>query len=299
MDAEHRLMRLVASQYHVFSRQQALDCLMTPAQIRSRMKRKLWLPLYRGVIIVAGVRKGPEQRIKGAELACGPTAAASLTSAAFVWDAVDSVGRPSMAIERNGGGKKKGIETQRPVQLEATTYRGFRVTTSMRTLVDLNSVWPIERVEKAFHDMHRRGLIDPRRFDAYLADKKGVGELRDIVRQANPDRAMGSDGQTVLLQIIRDAGLPLPVPEYRVMTNSDTYYIDLAYPEQRIALEVDGGADHARFVVFLDDQDREQDLRDLGWTFERFTGRQLNNPAKCATRVGIALGLCPTRSKRA
>jgi hypothetical protein len=170
----------------------------------------------------------------------------------------------------------------------------------MRTLLDLAAVWPDEKLFKALTDMHRRRLIDVRSFRTWLDGRSApnIGTLRELVATLNPDRPIVSDGATVLLEIIREAGLPIPCPEFEVPTKSGSRYLDFAYPDHRLALEVDGATDHARETVFLDDRDREELLRDLDWDFERFTGRQLNNRAKCATRIGLALNLFPTSWRR-
>ena len=53
--------------------------------------------------------------------------------------------------------------------------------------------------------------------------------------------------------------------------NGEPYYIDMAYPEQMIAIEADGFDFHRGRAVFDSDRARQNDLVNLGWLVLRFT----------------------------
>ena len=67
------------------------------------------------------------------------------------------------------------------------------------------------------------------------------------------------------------AGLPAPVPQLPVLVGDRRYRLDLAYPEQRIAIELDGWAAHRSRRAFDLDRARGNDLELASWTLLRFT----------------------------
>lgn len=67
--------------------------------------------------------------------------------------------------------------------------------------------------------------------------------------------------------------------QYEILTNGRQYFVDLAIPSLRIAIEFDGGEkiqqSHAR-IAFLE---RQRDLADAGWDVIRVDSSMLNRPA--------------------
>ena len=70
-----------------------------------------------------------------------------------------------------------------------------------------------------------------------------------------------------------EAGLPRPVLQHPVELGGRRYRIDLAYPEQRVAIELDGSV-HLRRDVWEADHERQKALVLAGWTVLRFTWRE-------------------------
>ncbi len=59
-------------------------------------------------------------------------------------------------------------------------------------------------------------------------------------------------------------------------------FVDFAHPETRTAIELDGSI-HKRPDVQANDQRRQWEMEQLGWTFIRYTNSQImNNPYGCA-----------------
>ncbi len=81
-----------------------------------------------------------------------------------------------------------------------------------------------------------------------------------------------SELETRFLQLVREAGLPPPVPQY-VVREAGRFMarIDLAYPERRLAIELDGYGPHRSVGAFRRDRNRQNGLALLGWTVLRFT----------------------------
>jgi very-short-patch-repair endonuclease len=63
-----------------------------------------------------------------------------------------------------------------------------------------------------------------------------------------------------------DAGLPAPVPQFRVMVNGrERFRLDLAYPELKICIEYDGEQFHSSPEDRARDRARREWLRRHGW----------------------------------
>lgn len=76
-----------------------------------------------------------------------------------------------------------------------------------------------------------------------------------------------------MLRVLVAAGLPAPVQQYRCRVGGRSFRIDLAYPERRLAMELDGWEFHRTRTAFDDDRARANPLIAAGWTLVRFTSR--------------------------
>jgi len=75
---------------------------------------------------------------------------------------------------------------------------------------------------------------------------------------------------SVLVAILRDAGLPEPTRQYEVRNGDGVVArIDFAYPDRRLAIELDGFECHTN--RFQRDRSRQNGLVLRGWTVLRFT----------------------------
>ena len=301
LDPEAKLLRIAARQYSVFCNRQALEVGVSERTIRRRVESGLLVRLHRGVFLPSSVGIGWEQRVMGTQLACGPDVAVSFGSGAAVWDFVDDVETPHVTVPARTSREHEGIIVHRASKLEVVTHRRFRVTSPMRTLTDLASEWEEVRLERALDKAHRRRIVHLERFAEYLdrsenRSRPGSGLLRKMVAARDPNRPIDSDLETLFFSALRKFGLPLPVPQHPVQTRSSIKYIDFAYPEHRLAIELDGFEEHGTRRAFEADRVRQNELEELGYHFRRFTWTQLTSDAVgVAITVGSALGLVPKR----
>lgn len=99
----------------------------------------------------------------------------------------------------------------------------------------------------------------------------------------------------VFHEMLRQATIPPPVPEYR-FDLTRRWRFDFAFPREKVALEVEGGVwtrgRHLRGLGFLKDIEKYNRAAVLGWRLIRCT------PATLCTRETIdslaqALGIAP------
>src|SRR6266542_3147807 len=76
-----------------------------------------------------------------------------------------------------------------------------------------------------------------------------------------------------VLRAIVSHGNPEPIQQHWVTLGARRCRIDLAYPELKIAIEVDGWEHHRTRSAFDADRARENDLVAAGWRVLRFTSR--------------------------
>lgn len=97
----------------------------------------------------------------------------------------------------------------------------------------------------------------------------------------------GSDGELWVLRTLLAAGLPVPVQEHPVVLEGRRRRIDLAYPEQMVAIEFEGEAVHDTVSAFHDDKARAGALAAAGWAVLPFTTRTSEADIVRRTRAAL------------
>ena len=173
---------------------------------------------------------------------------------------------------------------------------GLLVTDVARTIVDLASVVRVERLEGALDDALRRGQVSVGSMLETLRrlgtrGRRGAGTLRELLHvRESGTRPTESPLERRVLALLRAAGLPEPVRQY-VISNNEAFVarIDLAYPDLRLAVEVDGYRYHSSRSAWQADLARQNRLTALGWTILRFTTDDVRfRPRQLVARVRTA-----------
>jgi very-short-patch-repair endonuclease len=88
-----------------------------------------------------------------------------------------------------------------------------------------------------------------------------------------------SRAEVLLVEILLAHGLPEPAFHHLVEVEGKVVAeLDVAYPAQRVAIEVDGYGVHLRSQnIFENDRRRQNELEILGWAVLRFTRRALRD----------------------
>jgi very-short-patch-repair endonuclease len=208
-------------------------------------------------------------------------AVASHRAAARVWglDGVASL-RPEITVPLGRVVRLPGVRAHRSNRLGpefVTVHRAIPVTTPARTLVDLSAVSPAPTVEKAFDAALRNGLVTVAGvracFDSLAGrGRRRVAHFRPVLEAREPGHSPGdSDLEVQVRRWLKKARLPTPVAQFPVLLSDRRCRIDLAYPELRIAIELDGWATHGSRRAFDQDRARGNGLELAGWTLLRFT----------------------------
>lgn len=296
---------LSRGQHGPFSLGQALAAGFSRSAVKRRVDSGRWVRLHRGVYCEAAVPVSFQRDVAAAVMVCGIGAAASHRTAARWWELdVPPADRPEVTVLLPSRARPPSVlvhETTRLSRSEAAPRDGVRVTSPMRTFLDLADLLDPRLLELALDRAWRRGLVHPARLLGYLEDdwcraRRGTAVLRGMARERLGQGPAGSDLETMFLQLLRDAGLPLPVRQYPVVTPFGPRYLDLAFADPRLAIELDGMESRLDPEVFLDERARQNLIEAQGWTFRRFGYAHVTHePLWTAFTVGDALGRWPVK----
>ncbi len=179
---------------------------------------------------------------------------------------------------------------------EITTVGRVVTTTPRRTAYDLACGLPLVEAVVAVDALsyaHRFDPADVAGLRQRHLGARGCAQLDDVIRLAN--RLSQSPMETRIRLIIVFDGLPVPVLQHPV----GPYFLDMAYPAIRLALEYDGDAHRTRKRA-MRDLTRQAYLSDNNWKVLRFTAVQvLHRPWEVAARVRYELVQAARRQRTA
>ena len=174
----------------------------------------------------------------------------------------------------------------------------YRLPVTGRAAAALDHLIGLSRVEAtAFADRAlQRRWLDPADLSCRLAQPhRGNVLLRKVV--ATLQLGAEAESERVLQRLLRAHRLDGWRSNYPVLVNGVIRArIDLAFPAQRLAIEVDGFAYHSDRDRFQRDRTRQNELMLLGWTVLRFTWADLTRqPEQVVQQIKLALATLDQR----
>jgi len=119
--------------------------------------------------------------------------------------------------------------------------------------------------------------------------RRGIKALRTVLAARHPDAALTeSVREHLLLEVLRRAGLPRPIPQFEVRGTDGRLVarVDAAYPDIRLALEYDSYLFHGSRAKYTTDLGRRNRLTALGWRVVHISGTDLRSgPAQLVADV--------------
>lgn len=149
---------------------------------------------------------------------------------------------------------------------------GVRVTTPLRTVLDLCRVLPLASACVVADSALRQALVDLEALRAAL--RASAGRSCSRLHRVAPllDPASESVLETLLRVLLLQAGLrPRSQHEIRDRSGRFVARVDFCFPEYRLVVEADGFAFHANRDAYRQDRKRLNELERLGWRVLRFT----------------------------
>jgi len=283
--ADAAVAEVAAAQYGVVTRVQARHHGLTDRQIRIRLERGRWERLSRHTFRIAGAPSSWRQGVIAACLAAGDGAAASHRTAAAL-RGFDGYTPGIIEITVPHGRRDFRMEgvivhssscwTDDDVSIVA----GIPVSTPERTLCMLAAVSTEEQVESALDSAERDRVV--RRTDvAQVHDevrqrgRNGIAALgRILERRAELAGIPRSVLERRMLRLLERHGIQLPACQVPIRRpDGRLAYIDFAYRDLALGIEVDGNIAHATPAQRAADNVRGnglalRDIRIIRFTYE-------------------------------
>jgi very-short-patch-repair endonuclease len=226
------------------------------------------------------------QELLAACLAAGGTVAVSHRSAARLLGLFDDdVGLVEITVTRPQAPVPSGVIVHRMADLNhrwITAIDGIPCTVVERTLVDLGAVARLGIVARALDRAIGRRLTTVAGVRSALnavarKGRAGVGIIRRLLDERTDAPRPAGVLEARMAALLRAHRVPRAVPEYRVSARGVFIgRVDFAYPELKLAIEVDGFEPHTALDVFRNDRARQNDLTSSGWTVLRYVWRDVN-----------------------
>lgn len=284
-----RYYEVLSRQRGVIDRQQCFAAGLAAKRLDHKVARGELIRLHAGVYRHAAFPVTYEQRLVAGLRAAGPRSAISHRAAVAMWG-LRRYSSSLVELSRQTGWRcpPNAILIHTAADLEDRWLRhrdGIRLTSPARTLVDLGAVasehlvvrcleeWLADRVvtlgelREAIALHQRKGRAGPRVMRTALATRVLVDSVPDSGYEAR------------LAAVLVARGVPRPTHHHEVRAPDGRLIaeLDFAYPDQRVAIELDGYGVHLRSrEIFEHDRRRQNELEILGWRVLRFAATQLD-----------------------
>ena len=252
---------------------QAALCDLSDSAVNRRVRSGRWRRCAPGVYFVDDRPFTAAARVRAAVWGYGGRAAASGLAAAW-WHGVTE--RPPDIVEitlpRNSHGRsREGTRIRRRdlKPADIVESRGLQVTSLPLSVIEaaVRQGGGAAIMDRA---LQRHTPLSPL-WRAHVRNKGRYGSPRArILLQAAADGAQ-SQAERILIQLLNGAGIAGWVANHPV----GPYRVDVAFPELKVAIEVDGMAVHSDADVFQNDRERQNYLVLNGWHVLRFTWQDL------------------------
>jgi hypothetical protein len=237
------------------------------SQLDTRIQRGELVKVWPGVY----GRDEPDTmtRLRGLDLRAGEPVAICLSTAAaaFEFDTEDVVDIHVLNPVGHQLRNSDGLVVHRRDGAPLTRVDGRLATTPEWTAVEVARGLRRPRALATLDAALRSGTCDRRQLRAAAArqaGRRGIVKVRDLIplSAAEAESPMESEARLAML----DGGLPSPVLQYEIVDrNWQTWRVDFAWPEWRVAVEYDGFDWHSDPDKFRRDRQKRAALQEIGW----------------------------------
>jgi very-short-patch-repair endonuclease len=240
-----------------------------------------------------------EQRVLAAALGAGTDALVARRSAIRLWNlSAIHTNRLEVVVPRWGRRPlREGqlIESTDLLPSDRAVVDGIPVTGVARTLIDCaTKVGPVRLLEMADDAVFRKLMTYEELLDRFVRlarrGRPGVVYTRAVLEQRLNVELGTNAFETMVLDIIRQNGLPMPVVQHPVIVDGQKFFLDMAWPQVKRFIECDGWEWHGRPQRHTDDLKRQNILVNAEWKPLRFTWQTAKNqPGLVASEIRVAL----------
>jgi very-short-patch-repair endonuclease len=289
------LERILVRQAGVITLAQALTCGISADTVRRRVRARVWRELHPCVYLVGGHRLTDEARVRAASLWARAAGAVVTGPAAAFWHGMldRALATVELTLPRTMHRKNRpGVILRRRDLPEPDVVERREVIVADAPLAALETALVVPRGSVFLDRALQRHVRFPAVYRSYC---RGIGRHgsasmhRMLVAAA--DRA-DSAAERLLVRLLREAGISGWVLGYPF----GPYRIDLAFPAERLAIEVDGWAWHVDAERFATDRRKGNALTRGSWDLLRFPWHSLDGqPTTCIAEITHSLAVAGRR----
>ncbi|MBV9214195.1 MAG: type IV toxin-antitoxin system AbiEi family antitoxin domain-containing protein [Actinobacteria bacterium] len=269
---------------------------MTSRQIKYRLDRGDLIRVFRGVYRVGHAAPSLDAHFLAAVRACGDGAVLFRRSAAYLLGLSRELPEEPEVLALHAR-RVPGVCLRRTGLIDprdVTTVRELPVTTAPRTLVDLAAFLDEDELARACHAAWVRYRVGAPRIDQVLRRNTRAKGRRKLVP------VIGGEVQVTLskleqcfLELLRDAGLPLPLTNKLV----DSHLVDCRWQDHALTVELDSYRFHNTQYSWQRGYERERAAYARKDAFRRYTWRDVfEDPTRMLAELRELLtGPSPTR----
>jgi very-short-patch-repair endonuclease len=274
----HALAQVAERQLGLISTQQVVEAGLSAGYAQFRVVERDWSRIHRGWYRIGVGPMTLDQQILAAQLIAGPAAVISHFTAAR---------RQGLDVPRTqlidvtvpypcSGGRYQGTRIFRTRDLRPeninTKLKPYRYTSVERTVLDLaaelTGFWFNALVFSALRLDRDNAFFIEGILRAQGEGKAGALQLRTLLeRRANDSALPASVAESFLDDVVQQTDLK-PELQYEL---SPQHHVDFAWPEHKLAVEVDGWGGHSSLLAHQTDRSRDVEATLKGWATLRFT----------------------------
>lgn len=283
LSIEREIARVARRQLRLITAPQLRDCGLSSSSIGDRIKSERLFRIHSGVFATHPPPFSREQLWLAAVLACGPGSLLSDWPAASHWRITDRPPPllPEVTVPNGRGRSRPGIAVHRRGPVDPRDVRrkdGIAIASVDLVLIQLSPRVEESELERMLVAADSLGLLKRHRLAELVAQRcgqPGIARLRPLLAQE--PSTVRSPPELLLLPLCREAGLPRPRLNFPVPVSGLDHPItvDCAWPEIRLAIELDSQRWHGDWKQAEIDRERDQLLALEGWVSHRFVRRQL------------------------
>ena len=177
-----------------------------------------------------------------------------------------------------------GVRVHRVALTDAdvTERYGLPITTRKRTIIDCCGALRYPAARTLFDRSLQQNIIGSGDILRRLKDESGRHGNVQLRRLLDEALLGDSAAERLLHELLRAAGITGWRPGYRIAG----YLADVAFPEARLAIEVDGWAYHVDPARFQADRTKQNAILAAGWSVLRYTWADLvDRPAQVVAEI--------------
>jgi very-short-patch-repair endonuclease len=278
----------------VFSIQEAVALGMPRTTLQRRIEDGIFVRVGRGMLALPGTATRSDLTMRAALRLLNGVVSHESAARIHGFEGIPK-SPPSITVSHRSSHHFPDIVVHQSTDLlegHVVEINGTRVTTPVRTLVDLAKVFGPKRLERVIEHALASGKVDIEEFIDLVTvlsrkGKRGMKKLHTIIHTRLLGTAVSDTAlERALFKLIRDAGLPLPTRQFHApWLKRLNGRVDFAYVDSRIVIEADSRRWHLSFDAFETDKIRDNAAQIAGWIVIRITWRMIKEEPDAVVRT--------------